>query len=296
MSAKKVKQQEGLAQRASGMLSRNTPLFTIGSLERALLKRFPASDAESWDKTGLVVGDRTQSVKKIALALDPTVTAIRAAKAQDANVLITHHPAFIEAPASFEPEESKCLSPGAGVWAAIEEGVALLSFHTALDVSTEAAKVLPSMLKLSFQQVVQPIKESKKGYGQLCSPSKQESPFTLGTLAARCTAVFGRAPRVWGDFSSELDRIVTCTGNATATIPYCLEHAVDCVVCGEIRYHDALDLSLGGVAVVDLGHDVSELPLVAVLGATLSDIGVNKKDVIVIDQQANWSYPETTRM
>ncbi|MEG0758177.1 MAG: Nif3-like dinuclear metal center hexameric protein, partial [Raoultibacter sp.] len=43
-------------------------------------------------------------------------------------------------------------------------------------------------------------------------------------------------------------------------------------------------------------HDVSELPLVAVLAASVEAAGVPKEKLIVIDQGSNWAYPETTRM
>ena len=39
----------------------------------------------------------------------------------------------------------------------------------------------------------------RKGYGQICEvPDNDGEPETLARLAARCMAVFGRAPRVWG--------------------------------------------------------------------------------------------------
>jgi len=40
----------------------------------------------------------------------------------------------------------------------------------------------------------------------------------------------------------------------------------DALVCGEVRYHDALDAAESGLAIIEVGHDVSEWPLVEVLG------------------------------
>ena len=96
------------------------------------------------------------------------------------------------------PASSVAANPGAGVWRAVERGVSILSYHTALDVSVRAQRVLPGMLSLTFQQVLDPIPGSReKGYGQLCTLGEDDG-LTLGQLAARCTSVFGRAPRVWG--------------------------------------------------------------------------------------------------
>ena len=294
---KKEKAKGGLAQRASGPLSKQITTITVGALERALLKEFPAADAEAWDRTGMVVGDPARLVEGVAVALDPTVEAVEEAASMGANVLVTHHPAFLEPPEAFSPASSVAANPGALVWAAVARGVALLSYHTALDVSASAQRVLPGMLNLQFKSVAVPLASSKrKGYGQLCAVKAGDGPLTLGQLAARCTSVFARQPRVWGDFSRELDRGVTATGSAGDVAQAALRDQADCLVCGEIKYHDALALSQAGLAVVELGHDTSELPLAAVLAAAVEGAGVPGELVTMLDQGDNWSYPETTRV
>ena len=123
-----------------------------------------------------------------------------------------------------------------------------------------------------------------------------DGPLTLGQLAARCTSVFARQPRVWGDFSRELERVVTTTGSAGDVAATALRDQVDCLVCGEIKYHEALALSQAGLTIVELGHDTSELPLAAVLAAAVEGAGVPGELITIIDQGDNWSYPETTRV
>ena len=192
---------EALSKRGESHLAPRTFNMTIGGLEKALLKEFPAEDAEKWDRTGLLVGERSLPVTRVAVALDATPGAVAAAAEAGANVLLTHHPAFLEAPDGFAPEASALESPGAVVWAAIRNQVALMDFHTALDVSPAAARVLPGMLGLKFTlRFAEPLEGSRrKGYGQICEvPDNDGEPEALARLAARCMAVFGRAPRVWG--------------------------------------------------------------------------------------------------
>ncbi len=297
MVGSKKKTQEGLAQRASGPLSKQKAVLTVGALNQTLLKEFPAADAEAWDRTGLTVGDPTRLVKGVAVALDPTVEAVQEAVSLGANVLVTHHPAFLSAPDSFSPAASVAANSGALVWAAVSQGVALLSYHTALDVSTSAQRVLPGMLNVQFKSVVVPLDGTKrKGYGQLCSVRSEDAPLTLGQLAARCTSVFARQPRVWGDFERRIDKLVTCTGSAGDVADAALLQRADCLVCGEIKYHDALAFSQAGLAIVELGHDTSELPLSAVLVGAVESAGVPGDLITILDQASNWSYPETTRV
>lgn len=286
---------ESLACVASGSLSTTVMTHTVRSLEQALLSLFPASDAESWDRTGLLVGNPLQTVKGVAIALDPTVDAINAAADAGANVLITHHPAFLSAPDSFIAASSVAPSSGAGVWAAARRDVALMSFHTTLDVSEQAQHVLPGMLSLSLQGTLERLETNPhKGYGQICT--LQEEALTLGQLASRCTSVFGRTPRVWGDLSQNLNRIVTCTGALGSVGRKALVAGIDCVVCGEVKYHEALDLSCAGLALIDIGHDTSELPLVSVLVHAVKRVGVDPELVVMLNQGDNWTYPETVRV
>lgn len=286
-----------LAQRASGVLSKQGFAMTVGALDYALLEMFPAHDAEGWDRTGMTVGDPARLVKGVAVSLDPTVKVVEEAARRGANVLVTHHPAFLDPPTSFLPAASVGIESGALVWRAIEDGVALLSYHTALDVSERAQQVLPEMLSLEFESVAMRAAEApSKGYGQLCSVRVDDNSLTLGQLAARCTSVFARAPRVWGDFDRVVDRIVTCTGAIGDLGRLCLRARVDCVVCGEVKYHEALALSQAGLAVIELGHDTSELPLVPVLASAAEEAGVPKEMIAVIDQDENWAYPESLRV
>ena len=61
----------------------------------------PFASAEEWDNVGVLVGDMEQNVDCAIVALDCTPDAIKAAKEQSAQLIITHHPAF------FKPEDGE---------------------------------------------------------------------------------------------------------------------------------------------------------------------------------------------
>ena len=67
---------EALSKRGESHLAPRTFSLTVGALEAALLKEFPAEDAESWDRTGLTVGERSLPVTRVAVALDATPAAL----------------------------------------------------------------------------------------------------------------------------------------------------------------------------------------------------------------------------
>ena len=78
----------------------------VSELERALLARYPKTDAESWDHVGLSVGDPAAEITGVACALDATEANVYRALEAGANVLLTHHPVYIKAPEAFCPSDS----------------------------------------------------------------------------------------------------------------------------------------------------------------------------------------------
>ena len=271
--------------------------LTVGLLERELLKRYPAADAEPWDRTGILVGDPSLPVTGVCVALDPTREAIRATAALGANVLLTHHPAFLDPPHAISPSRDVAGTTGANVYEAVRQGVALMNFHTALDVSDDARTLFMDLLNLDYaRMLVASGANPAKGYGYACAVRESDAPFTLARMAARCTSVFGRAPRVWGDSGAKVSTVAFANGSAGDVAGACIDERIDCLICGEIRYHAALDASQEGLSIVELGHDASELPLTALLARAALDAGVAPEAVHVLDQQRNWSVPDSTRL
>lgn len=114
----------------------------VRDLADHLDRRIPFAWAEAWDRVGLLVGDPDAVLDRVFVSLDPTQEAIRRASAAGAQVLLTHHPAYLEPPARLVPG-----SGAAGVpFAAAAAGIALIACHTNLDRAPEGADALPAVL------------------------------------------------------------------------------------------------------------------------------------------------------
>ena len=294
--AQDFQDMHSLAKTAGGTLSKQQHQLTVGELERRMLARFPKEQAESWDRTGLLAGDPTRPVAGVAVALDATLHALDVAQAAGANVLLTHHPAFLEVPGAFRAQPAGADVSGTVVYRAIERGIALINFHTAFDVSVEAQAVLPELLGLDQVGILERVGEGVLGYGQVCALREDERGMTLGQLAARCTSVFGRAPRVWGPLDQRLESIVCSNGAASSFTGACIEAGASCLVCGEVKYHSALDAMQAGLCIIDLGHDVSELPYVPVLARCVAECGIDPESITMIEQSSHWTTPEAIRV
>ncbi len=88
---------------------------------------------------------------------------------------------------------------------------------------------------------------------------------------------------------------MTSGGSAGSLLDACLAQGVECLICGEVKYHEALDASLSGLCIIELGHDVSELPLCDVLAAHVQAAGVASECITMINQKDNWYTPESSR-
>lgn len=297
---------------------------TVGKLEQLLLHKYPVQDAENWDKTGLLVGDPARVVTGVVVALDPTFAVLEQAKKAGANVVLTHHPAFLQAPERFLPRSQVSETPdeelaeelsgeaheelsencaplnvytafgvttqelaGALVYAAINDRLALMNFHTALDMNEEGLMALPVALGLTYEQTMLPLNPASKGrrgYGALCKTATKQ---TVHDLASQCKQVLRGNPRIWGNTQREVQRVVTAQGSATTVLPAALERHVDCLICGELKYHDALAAAQAGLSIIELGHDISEQLLVDVLYKAVKEIGI--ENVVKLDYFENWT-------
>lgn len=265
---------------------------TVGDLEQLLLEKYPAQDAESWDRTGLLVGDPSRVVTSVAVALDPTLEAVRQAKEQGANVLLTHHPAFLQPPESFLPAMFGAPNSGSLVYAAIEAGVALMNFHTALDMNEEGLFALPNALGLEYIKTIQPLEgacDTGRGYGALCRiDADRRLGLSVLQLAQLCRRVLGGSPRIWGRKDALASQVATAQGSAGSILPSACAQGADCLICGELKYHDAQAYAQAGLNIIEVGHDISEFPLAHALYLSVCALGL--ENVVELPQLAGCAY------
>jgi dinuclear metal center YbgI/SA1388 family protein len=284
--------------------------FSVGDIEELMFAAFPREQAVglggpgTGDVIGLLVGDPKMLVTKIAVALDATVPTIKAAAEQGCNLLLTHHPAYIAPVMNVSPAGSTANVDGAAVWAAATNGVALINMHTNLDCAPEAASMLLDPVGLEYLAPFLP--HNGKPYtpdnapvkpvapvpslGQIARPiARPERHFiTLGDLAHNYATAFGNVAKVWGDPERPLFTVAVCSGGGSSLVQDAINAEVDCYVTGELRHHEELWLADEGVSVIELGHDISELPYRYILAETLEKSGVPHPDIAILEPTATW--------
>ena len=102
--------------------------------------------AESWDNSGLQVGDPAAEIKRIMVSLDASPTVVESAIVLGCQLLVTHHPLI------FKPQKSISSSTPQGrlIHKAIRSGLAIVSMHTNYDIAEDGLNdVLAARLGLS---------------------------------------------------------------------------------------------------------------------------------------------------
>ncbi|TWI68937.1 dinuclear metal center YbgI/SA1388 family protein [Desulfobotulus alkaliphilus] len=103
--------------------------LSVGDCMALVASVAPLDLAESWDASGLQVGDRRQPVRRIGVALDATFGTVSEAVEKDVDFLVVHHPLF------FRPLKNLVLDTPLGrvIDTAIRNGLSIYAAHTNLD-------------------------------------------------------------------------------------------------------------------------------------------------------------------
>ncbi len=224
---------------------------TIGEIARIMEQWAPREIAEQGDNGGLLAGHSDRSVESVLISLDVTTDVICHAAQVGAQLVISHHP-LIYRPISAVIDSSVT---GRLAMLAIEKGVALYATHTNLD---RAAGGVNDTLcaALGLQSVVQ---AQEGSIGRIaCLPAvtrldaaAMQARFALGAPVARVT----------GSGEKLVQQVYVVSGAGRHDITNALNAEVDCMLTGEIGYHDGLDALESGLAVIELGHYHTERPV-----------------------------------
>lgn len=213
--------------------------MTNRAILELLDKKAPFSLAEEWDNVGLLVGSADREVSRVLVALDATASAIEAAKAIGADLIITHHPVI------FSP--LKTLDSNDVPYALAAAEIDVISVHTNADKADGGVNdALAARLELTD------LRATNDGF---CRIGTLKEPVDATTFAKTVAAALDTAVRVNG--GGEIRTVAVCGGSGGDFIaPLAAE--VDAFVTGEVRHHQWLEANALGVTVIEAGHYATE--------------------------------------
>ena len=96
--------------------------MTIQDIYNILDSFAPFSLQESYDNSGLLVGDPQQAVRTVLLTLDITIPVVQEAVQKQADLILAHHPVI------WTPLRS--ISPAHPVWHLVRHQIGAICSHT----------------------------------------------------------------------------------------------------------------------------------------------------------------------
>ena len=230
---------------------------TLAEVLEVLERLYPPSTAQSWDRVGLVTGDLRQPVRRVHLAVDPTLAVIEEARALGADLLITHHPLLLRGVHSVATTSAK----GASVTHLVVGDVALYVAHTNADVAADG--VCEALAEACGLATTQALTESE---GQpMGRVGDLEEPLALRAFVERLATRLPEAAggiRVAGPPDAAVRRVAVLGGAGDDLFDAVRASGADVYVTADLRHHPALEAreeARGGIPyLVDAGHWASE--------------------------------------
>ncbi|MFO0941789.1 MAG: Nif3-like dinuclear metal center hexameric protein [Pirellulales bacterium] len=215
----------------------------------------PLALSESWDNTGLLLGDLSAGVSKIQTCLTLTPASVDEAIRKQADLVIAHHPT------PFKPLNRITTESYVGklLWQLASHRIAVYSPHTAWD-SAEIGINAMIATRLGLSRVQPLIPSSIEGLshlgagrtGQLDSkPSVEHFCKLVRQVIPNC--------RLRGvDCSNSISRIAIACGSGASLLGAAVKHGCDLFLTGEATFHQCLEAEGAGISMLLIGHFASE--------------------------------------
>ena len=215
------------------------------------------SNQESWDNSGLQIGNYNDEVNGIVLALDLSEDVIDFSIKEKANLIITHHPFLFTG--------IKCIDidtlQGRLISTIIKNNITVVSLHTSLDGATNGmTRELAKKLNCNDYTLLHEnyIDESNNavGFGGIGYVEKStiKKYANLVKENLNCDAV-----KVYSDdLNKDVYKVAFCGGSGADFISDAVKKLADVYITGDIKYHDAQYALNNKLSIIDAGHFYTE--------------------------------------
>lgn len=132
----------------------------------------------------------------------------------------------------------------------------------------------------------------KLGLGRI---GNLNSPITLQQLVGKVKHVLGvDVIKAVGDMERSITRIAVCGGAGASLIERASSQGAQCLVTGDLKYHEARDAQALGIAVIDAGHYATENFIVGyVAGKLEEECAAGGLEIVIEESKVNispWCY------
>lgn len=229
--------------------------MTLSNLLASFEKLWPKESAEDWDRPGLMVGNPSQEINKVLLAVDVTAEVIDQAIQTDCQLLLTHHPMLLRG----VHELGELTLKGNLVAKAIKSGLAIFSAHTNADIAQGG--VSQSLAQALELRNLAPL-DAVSGHG-IVGDVDEIKLIDYARKISRAIPATAQGIRVAGDSEKLISRVGLVAGAGDSFLGMASLAGIDLFITSDLRHHPAQDFIeqsklTDGPALIDIAHWAAE--------------------------------------
>jgi len=237
----------------------------ISDIYKFLDELSPFELQESWDNSGLMIGDFSQDISKIALSIDVDEKLID--KLDDNTLLITHHPIIFGGLKQLEFSKY----PANLIQKMIQKNISNIAMHTNFDQTHLNEFVATEVLGYKITK--------KDGFVAYLDVNEDFTSF-----AKKVSAAFGLKNARCVQCTNVVRKVALTTGSGCSLMK---SLDADCFLTGDVKYHDAMEAKSMNLSLIDIGHYESEHFFAQILEKHLKNLGL---EVIIASSENPFTY------
>lgn len=220
---------------------------------------------ESWDNSGLLVGEFSQDIQRIALSIDVDEELIDSL--EEDTLLITHHPLIFGGLKQLEFSKY----PANLIQKMIRKNISNIAMHTNFDQTHLNDFVAQEILGYKIIR--------KDGFVSYLKVDESFDEFSkkvakaFGLPHARCVKC-----------EEKVSIAALVTGSGCSLMK---SIKADCFLTGDVKYHDAMEAKSINLSLIDIGHYESEHFFAQILLKSLKNLGL---EVIISSSKNPFTY------
>lgn len=256
-------------------------MVTLQQILDILLQITPDYLAEDWDNVGLLVGDPSQPVQRVLLALDPTSALVDAAVQGRYDLLLTHHPII------FRPLKALRTDAPIGRFLAkaTRHQIGVIACHTNFDsVPDGVSDHLACLLGLEQRR---PLVPSRSGCPERCGLGRIGSYEQALGAEAFLERLQQALDAPWlleaGPRPAQVRTVAVCGGSCSDVAEVAKQQGADVFLTAEIKHSVARWAEEAGIWLVDGGHFATENPAMSALRDSLRQEAAQRGWPLIIE-------------
>jgi dinuclear metal center YbgI/SA1388 family protein len=200
----------------------------------------PFHTQETFDNSGLIIGDPEEEITGLGFALDITSEVIQKAEQHQINLIITHHPVI------FDP--MKQILANTTAYQLIRRGISVISAHTNLDKAEGGINTVLAKYYM-LENIASPLCLSDLGrIGNL------KQPMSVEEYAKQIKENLHSDGIRYYDAGKPVCKVAYSSGRGTGLFQNVLECDIDTFVTGDVKHEFFVEAQTLGLNLIDAGH------------------------------------------